>query len=115
VLVPTEWQAEHLDDEGIVVAEVDENTDLYEEGHVTGAVKLHWKEDLQDPVERDLIGKKDLVDVPIEKGSKRRGRIPARTTSSLPSDGGSEWAAAAVSGAGMLETACTLHSKRVSD
>jgi thiosulfate/3-mercaptopyruvate sulfurtransferase len=32
-----------------VIAEVDENTDLYEEGHIPGAVKLHWREDLQDP------------------------------------------------------------------
>jgi thiosulfate/3-mercaptopyruvate sulfurtransferase len=54
VLVTTEWLAEHLDD-GIVVAEVDEDPDLYEEGHVPGAMKLHWQDDLQDPVERDLV------------------------------------------------------------
>jgi thiosulfate/3-mercaptopyruvate sulfurtransferase len=55
VLVSTEWVAEHLDDPGVVVAEVDENPDLYDEGHIPGAVKLHWKDDLQDPVERDLV------------------------------------------------------------
>ncbi|MGH3019104.1 MAG: sulfurtransferase [Gaiellaceae bacterium] len=55
VLVTTEWLAEHLDDEVLVVAEVDENPDLYEEGHIPGAVKLHWRDDLQDPVERDLV------------------------------------------------------------
>jgi thiosulfate/3-mercaptopyruvate sulfurtransferase len=55
VLVTTEWLAEHLGDEGLVVAEVDENPDLYEEGHIPGAVKLHWREDLQDPVERDVV------------------------------------------------------------
>jgi thiosulfate/3-mercaptopyruvate sulfurtransferase len=57
VLVSSDWVAEHLDDDDVVVAEVDENTDLYEEGHIPGAVKLHWKEDLQDPVERDLVDK----------------------------------------------------------
>jgi thiosulfate/3-mercaptopyruvate sulfurtransferase len=57
VLVTTDWLAEHLGDEGLVVAEVDENPDLYDEGHVPGAIKLHWREDLQDPVERDLIEK----------------------------------------------------------
>ncbi|HET8606290.1 MAG TPA: sulfurtransferase [Gaiellaceae bacterium] len=57
VLVSTDWVEEHLGDPGVVVAEVDENTDLYEEGHIPGAVRLHWKEDLQDPVERDLIEK----------------------------------------------------------
>ena len=55
VLVTTEWLAEHLDDPNIVVAEVDENPALYDEGHVRGAVRLHWRDDLQDPVERDLI------------------------------------------------------------
>ena len=55
VLVTTDWLAEHLGDDNLVVAEVDENTDLYEEGHIPGAVKLHWKEDLQDAVERDLV------------------------------------------------------------
>ena len=57
VLVTTDWVAEHLDDATVVVAEVDENTDLYEEGHIAGAVKLHWRDDLQDPIERDVIEK----------------------------------------------------------
>ena len=57
VLVTTDWLVEHLNDGDIVVAEVDENPDLYEEGHIPGAIKLHWRDDLQDPVERDLIEK----------------------------------------------------------
>src|SRR4026208_1513699 len=57
VLVTTDWLAEHLGDEGVVVGEVDENPDLYDEGHIPGAIKLHWREDLQDPVERDLVEK----------------------------------------------------------
>ena len=48
MLVTTDWLAEHLGDDGLVVAEVDENTDLYEDGHIPGAVKLHWRDDLQD-------------------------------------------------------------------
>ena len=55
VLVTTDWLAGHLGDEGLVVAEVDENPDLYDEGHIPGAVKLHWRDDLQDPVERDVV------------------------------------------------------------
>ena len=57
VLVTTDWLAEHLRDEGLIVAEVDENPDLYDEGHIPGAIKLHWRDDLQDPVERDLVEK----------------------------------------------------------
>jgi thiosulfate/3-mercaptopyruvate sulfurtransferase len=60
VLVTTEWLAEHLNDDGLVVAEVDENTDLYDEGHIPGAIKLHWRDDLQDPVERDLVEKEQF-------------------------------------------------------
>jgi thiosulfate/3-mercaptopyruvate sulfurtransferase len=55
VLVSTDWLAEHLADPNVVVAEVDENPALYDEGHVRGAVRLHWRDDLQDPVLRDLV------------------------------------------------------------
>jgi len=55
--VTTDWLAEHLGDASLVVAEVDENPDLYDEGHIPGAIKLHWRDDLQDPVERDLVEK----------------------------------------------------------
>jgi thiosulfate/3-mercaptopyruvate sulfurtransferase len=57
VLVTTDWLAEHLGEDGIIVAEVDENPDLYEEGHIPSAVKLHWRDDLQDPLERDIVDK----------------------------------------------------------
>jgi thiosulfate/3-mercaptopyruvate sulfurtransferase len=57
VLVTTDWLAEHLADDRVVVAEVDENTDLYDEGHIPGAIKLHWRDDLQDQLERDLVTK----------------------------------------------------------
>jgi thiosulfate/3-mercaptopyruvate sulfurtransferase len=68
VLVTTDWLAEHLDDESVVVAEVDENPDLYEEGHIAGAVKLHWRDDLQDPVERDLIDRERFERLLGERG-----------------------------------------------
>jgi thiosulfate/3-mercaptopyruvate sulfurtransferase len=68
VLVTTEWLVDHLGDEGLVVAEVDENPDLYEEGHIPGAVKLHWRDDLQDPVERDIVDKATFERVLGERG-----------------------------------------------
>ncbi|MGZ4390011.1 MAG: sulfurtransferase [Gaiellaceae bacterium] len=60
VLVSTDWVAEHLGDANVVVAEVDENPDLYDEGHIPGAVRLHWRDDLQDPIERDLVEKPEF-------------------------------------------------------
>src|SRR5918997_3342245 len=68
VLVTTDWLAEQLGDANLVVAEVDENPDLYEEGHVPGAVKLHWRDDLQDPVERDLVEKPEFERLLGERG-----------------------------------------------
>ncbi len=68
VLVSTDWVAEHLDDPSVVVAEVDENPDLYDEGHIPGAVKLHWKEDLQDALERDLVDKATFEQLMAERG-----------------------------------------------
>jgi thiosulfate/3-mercaptopyruvate sulfurtransferase len=68
VLVTTGWLAEHLGDDDLVVAEVDENPDLYEEGHIPGAVKLHWRDDLQDPVERDLVDRPTFERVLGERG-----------------------------------------------
>src|SRR5437588_12249257 len=60
VLVATDWLGEYLNDPNVVVAEDDENPDLYDESHIPGAVKLHWRDDLQDPVERDLVEKDEF-------------------------------------------------------
>ena len=68
VLVTTDWLAEHLNDSDLAVAEVDENPDLYDEGHIAGAVKLHWRDDLQDPVERDLVEKEQFERLMGERG-----------------------------------------------
>ena len=68
VLVTSEWLAERLGDSNLVVAEVDENPDLYDEGHIPGAVKLHWRDDLQDPVERDLIEKAAFEELMAARG-----------------------------------------------
>jgi thiosulfate/3-mercaptopyruvate sulfurtransferase len=68
VLVTTSWLAEHLGEAELVVAEVDENTDLYEEGHIPGAVKLHWRDDLQDPVERDIVDRETFERVLGDRG-----------------------------------------------
>ncbi len=55
VLVSTEWVAEHLNDDHIRLVEVDEDILLYDVGHVPGAIKLDWQNDLWHEVERDFI------------------------------------------------------------
>jgi len=54
-LVSTDWLAEHLDDQQVVVVESDEDVLLYETGHIPGAVKIDWHTDLNDPVTRDYV------------------------------------------------------------
>jgi thiosulfate/3-mercaptopyruvate sulfurtransferase len=67
-LVTTDWLAERLAEPGLVVAEVDEDTDLYEEGHILRAVKLHWKDDLQDPLVRDVVSRVAFERLMDERG-----------------------------------------------
>ena len=68
VLVTTKWLVDHLGDEAVVVAEVDEDPDLYDEGHIPGAVKLHWRDDLQDQVERDVVDRETFERLLGERG-----------------------------------------------
>ncbi|NEK87533.1 sulfurtransferase [Blastococcus saxobsidens] len=57
VLVTADWVQENLGTPGIVFVEVDEDTSAYDGGHIEGAVKLDWKQDLQDPLRRDYLDK----------------------------------------------------------
>ena len=57
VLVDTQWVEDHLDDPNIRIVEVDENPALYAEAHIPGAIGFDWKQDLQDPVKRDFLGR----------------------------------------------------------
>jgi thiosulfate/3-mercaptopyruvate sulfurtransferase len=54
-LVTTGWLADHLDDSGLRIVEVDEDTEAYYRGHISHAVAVNWTSDLQDPVRRDFV------------------------------------------------------------
>ena len=58
VLITTDDVAARLAESGLRVLDVDEDTEAYQRGHVPGAIGVHWKKDLQDPVRRDFIGPK---------------------------------------------------------
>ena len=69
VLVSTEWAGNNLDTAGVVFVEVDENTSAYDdEGHIPGAVKLDWRDDLQDPVKRDFVDQQQFSKLLSDKG-----------------------------------------------
>ena len=60
VLVTTEWVAEHRRDANVRVLECNEDVLLYDTGHVPGALKLDWHEDLNDPLTRDFVDAADF-------------------------------------------------------
>ena len=68
VLVDADWVEAHLDDPGVVLVEVDEDTTAYDKGHIRGAVKLDWKKDLQDPVRRDFVDRHGFEQLLSERG-----------------------------------------------
>jgi thiosulfate/3-mercaptopyruvate sulfurtransferase len=68
VLVDADWVEAHLDDPGVVLVEVDEDTTAYDKGHIRGAVKLDWKKDLQDPVRRDFVDRRGFEQLLSERG-----------------------------------------------
>jgi thiosulfate/3-mercaptopyruvate sulfurtransferase len=68
VLVDADWVQAHLDDPGIVLVEVDEDTSAYDKGHIRGAVRIDWKTELQDPVRRDFVDKTGFENLLSEKG-----------------------------------------------
>jgi thiosulfate/3-mercaptopyruvate sulfurtransferase len=55
VLVSTGWAESNLDAPNTVFVEVDEDTSVYDTNHIPGAIRLDWRQDLQDPVRRDVI------------------------------------------------------------
>jgi len=62
-LVETDWLEGKLDDPGIRVVEVDEDTSAYEKGHIRGAVGWNWSTDLHAPVGRDYVDQAGLSDL----------------------------------------------------
>jgi len=64
VLVETSWVEEHLSDPKVRIAEVDyDPTANYTLGHVPGAVLFDWKNDMNDPVTRDILSKSQLEEL----------------------------------------------------
>ena len=55
VLVDADWVEAHIDDPKVVIVEVDEDTSAYDKNHIKNAVRIDWKQDLQDPVRRDFV------------------------------------------------------------
>ncbi|MCX6403202.1 MAG: sulfurtransferase [Actinobacteria bacterium] len=69
-LVTTEWALAHLDDAKVVFIEVDEDTSIYETNHIRKAIRLDWREDLQDKVRRDFVNAEQFSELLSSRGIK---------------------------------------------
>ena len=67
-LVSADWAEKNLGAAGVVFVEVDEDTSAYDTGHIPGAVKIDWKNDLQDPVRRDFVNKPQFEALLSQRG-----------------------------------------------
>jgi len=68
VLVDADWAEAHLDDPQVVFVEVDEDVSAYDVGHLKGAVRLDWTQELQQPAARDLVDRDDFSALLSAKG-----------------------------------------------
>ena len=74
-LVSTDWLAEQLSDDSVVVVESDEDVLLYDTGHIPGAVKIDWHQHLNDPLIRDYIDGERFAALMSENGISRDSTI----------------------------------------
>ncbi|WP_214368565.1 sulfurtransferase [Pseudonocardia sp. H11422] len=74
-LVTTEWLAQNLDADGLVVVESDEDVLLYDTGHIPGAVKVDWHTELNDPVTRDYVDGARFAEILGERGIRRDSTV----------------------------------------
>jgi thiosulfate/3-mercaptopyruvate sulfurtransferase len=64
VLVDTQWTEEHIKDSSVRIAEVDYDPKAnYQLGHVPGAVLFDWRQDINDPVSRNVLSKQACEDL----------------------------------------------------
>ncbi|HKX18326.1 MAG TPA: hypothetical protein VJT33_09990 [bacterium] len=71
VLVETGCLAEYLNNPAVRNAEISENTTLYAQGHIPGALHFNWQTQLQDPVRRGWINQEQVETLPPARVPQR--------------------------------------------
>ncbi|MBW3589780.1 MAG: sulfurtransferase [Actinobacteria bacterium] len=87
VLIEADDLEKLIDNPQVRIVEVDEDTTLYEKGHIPGAVSWNWSDDLHDSTRREFIDGDGLKDLLVRSG------VDSHTTVVLYS-GNNNWFAA---------------------
>jgi thiosulfate/3-mercaptopyruvate sulfurtransferase len=74
-LVSSDWLASHLHDPDLRILDVDEDTEAYHLGHIPGALGVHWRLDLQAPVNRDFLSPEAFAALMDRLGIGRDTRV----------------------------------------
>jgi thiosulfate/3-mercaptopyruvate sulfurtransferase len=74
-LVATSWLEANLEDPGIAVIEVDEDTGAFGKGHIPGAIALDWTTELRASPGRDFIDGHGLAALLASKGVSEDQRL----------------------------------------
>ena len=76
VLVNTQWTEEHLNDSNVRIAEVDyDPKSNYFLGHIPGAVLFDWRQDINDPISRNVLSKQACEKLLAEKAGLNENTI----------------------------------------
>lgn len=86
-LVTASWLSARLGVPGLKVVESDGDALLYDIGHIPGAVRIDWQQDLNDPTTRDFIDGAAFARLMREKGIERDDTVV------IYGDKGNNWAA----------------------
>lgn len=63
ILVTTDWVLENVKSGSFRLVESNEDPLLYRSGHIEGAVEIDWVKDLNDPIRRDYLDKKEFEEL----------------------------------------------------
>ncbi|MDO5513392.1 sulfurtransferase [Corynebacterium sp.] len=74
-LVSASWLSARLGTPGLRVIESDEDSLLYDIGHLPGAVRIDWQKDLNDPVSRDIVDGEAFAALMRSKGINREDTV----------------------------------------
>ena len=67
-LVTTEWVQEHIHSNIFKIVESNEDQLLYSTGHIPGAIQIDWIKDLNNPLTRDYLNKKEFESLMSRNG-----------------------------------------------